>query len=126
MKRSRSAGALAACGGAPLALASAAADADAWPCLTAADGRCLLRVAVSPNARRTEVQGLHDGALRVRLAAPPVDGKANDALVAWLADALGLPRRAVQITHGASARRKLIAIDAEGARVAAWLRGQAV
>lgn len=95
----------------------------AWPCLTREGNGCLLRVSVSPNARRTAVDGLHDGALRVRLAAPPVDGKANDALVAWLAAALGLPRRAVRLRHGLTSRRKQIEIDAGAEQVAASLDG---
>ena len=82
----------------------------------------MLRVIVAPNARRNEAAGLHDGALRVRLTAPPVDGKANDALLGWLTEALALPRRAVRIVRGAASRRKLIEIDTEAARVARWLR----
>jgi len=83
--------------------------------------RCLLHVAVTPNAPRTQADGLHDGCLRVRLHAPPVDGKANDALLAWLAAELGLPRRGVQLLRGDTARRKQLAIDAEPAAVARWL-----
>jgi uncharacterized protein (TIGR00251 family) len=78
-------------------------------------------VAVVPNAKRTEADGLHDGALRVRLAALPIEGRANDALVAWLAKALGVPRRDVQIAQGATGRRKLVAIDLAPEAVAAWL-----
>ena len=85
----------------------------------------MLRVSVSPNARRTAADGLHDGALRVRLAAPPVDGKANDALVAWIADALDLPRRSVRLQHGQSSRRKQLEIDAGAEQVAAWLARRA-
>ncbi len=81
----------------------------------------MLQVSVSPNARRTVIEGLHDGALRVRLAAPPVDGKANDALVAWLADALALPRRAVRLRRGQASRRKLVEIDADADAVATRL-----
>ncbi len=76
---------------------------------------------VTPNAPRTAADGLHDGCLRVRLAAPPVDGKANAALVAWLAEELGLPRRAVQVLRGDSARRKQLTIAAEPQLVARWL-----
>lgn len=94
---------------------------EAWPCLAARGEGALLAVAVVPNAKRTAVDGLHDGALRVRLAAPPVDGKANDALVAWLAGELGLPRRAVRLLRGASSRRKQLEIDLDAAAVAAWL-----
>ena len=62
-----------------------------WPCLSAAaDEACALLVAVIPNAKRTEAIGLHDGCLRVRLQAPPLEGRANDALVAWIASQLGL------------------------------------
>ena len=92
-----------------------------WPCLGARGGRTLLAVAVTPNARRTAADGLHDGALRVRLAAPPVDGKANDALTAWLASELGLPKRSVQVLRGMSARRKQLSIELEEAAVVRWL-----
>ena len=82
---------------------------------------CLLLVAVTPNAPRTRADGLHDGCLRVRLHAPPVDGKANDALVAWLAAGLGLPRRGVQLLRGDTARRKALSIDLAPAAVERWL-----
>jgi uncharacterized protein (TIGR00251 family) len=97
----------------------------AWPCLSRHGSACMLQVNVAPNARRTAVEGLHDGALRIRLAAPPIEGKANDALVAWLAAALGLPRRGVRLRHGQASRRKLIEIDADADAVAAWLSRQA-
>jgi uncharacterized protein (TIGR00251 family) len=92
-----------------------------WPCLSARGSGSLLLVAVTPNAPRTKADGLHDGCLRVRLAAPPVDGKANDALVAWLAGELGLPRRGVQLLRGDSARRKQLSVDAPPEAVARWL-----
>ena len=81
-----------------------------------------LWVAVVPNARRTGADGLHDGALRVRLVAPPVEGKANAALVGWLADQLRLPKRAVRVARGATARRKALEIDAPEQVVRAWLQ----
>lgn len=93
----------------------------AWPCLSARGSGSLLLLAVTPNAPRTKADGLHDGCLRVRLAAPPVDGKANEALVAWLAAELGLPRRGVQLLRGDSARRKQLAVDAAPEAVARWL-----
>ncbi len=89
--------------------------------LTPRAGGCLLLVAVSPQARRTGADGLHDGCLRVRLAAPPVDGKANDTLLAWLAGELKLPRRGVRLLRGDSARRKQVEIDAPAETVASWL-----
>jgi len=92
-----------------------------WPCLTAGPGGCRLDVSVSPNAKRTAADGLHDGALRVRLGAPPVDGKANAQLLAWLADELGCPRRAITLLRGEASRRKQLQIDLPEATVAAWL-----
>ena len=91
------------------------------PCLTPHGGASRLAVAVVPNARSSGADGLHDGALRVRLAAPPVVGRANDALVAWIAGALRVPQRGVRIVRGASARRKAVEIDLPSAEVAAWL-----
>lgn len=87
-----------------------------------AAGGVVLDVSVVPGARRTEAIGLHDGALRVRLAAPPVDGKANDALLAWLAAQLHCARRDVTLLRGASARRKQVAVDVSPEQVAAWLK----
>ncbi len=95
--------------------------AAAWPCLAARGEGALLAVAVVPNAKRTAADGLHDGALRVRLAAPPVDGKANDALVEWVAAELRLPRRAVRLLRGAGSRRKQLEVDLGADAVAAWL-----
>ncbi|MBQ0935511.1 DUF167 domain-containing protein [Ideonella paludis] len=94
-----------------------------FPCLRTSGTFCVLDLSAVPGAKRTEVVGLHDGALRLRLAAPPVDGKANDEIVAWLAQSLGLPRRDVQLLRGLTSRRKQIQIDAPEAVVAAWLGG---
>jgi uncharacterized protein (TIGR00251 family) len=92
-----------------------------WTCLQAAPGGCRLDVSVSPNAKRTAADGLHDGALRVRLAAPPVDGKANAQLLGWLADELGCPKRTVTLLRGDTSRRKQVQVDLPEATVAAWL-----
>ena len=70
-----------------------------------------LRVHVQPRAKRSEVAGRHGDAVKVRLAAPPVDGAANEALVRFLAEALDLPRRAVRIVSGLSARQKVVEVD---------------
>jgi len=66
---------------------------------------------VIPRARKTEFGGTREGALVVRLAAPPVEGAANDALVAFIAGALDVPRRAVRIVSGDKSRTKRLAID---------------
>jgi len=92
-----------------------------WPCLAPRGDGCVLALAVAPQAKRTGADGLHDGALRVRLAAPPVDGKANAMLLAWLADELGCPRRDLSLLRGDTARRKWVEIALPPAQVAAWL-----
>jgi hypothetical protein len=93
----------------------------AWPCLAARGAGSQLALVVSSNARRTGADGLHDGALRVRLAAPPVDGKANEQLLAWLAGELGCPRRCLRLLRGETARRKVLEVDLPPAVLAAWL-----
>jgi len=80
-----------------------------------------LAVSVQPGARRTAADGWFDGTLRIRLVAPPVDGQANELLVAWVAEQLALPRRAVSLVRGPTARRKSLAIDAPAETVLAWL-----
>jgi uncharacterized protein (TIGR00251 family) len=67
---------------------------------------------VQPGARRTEVAGVHGDALKIRLAAPPVDGKANAVLVEFVAARLGLPKSAVRLVGGQSSRRKILELDA--------------
>lgn len=71
----------------------------------------LIYVRVIPRARRTELSGRRGGAIVVRLAAPPVDGAANDALIAFLSARLGIPQRQIALTRGATARDKTLAID---------------
>ena len=81
------------------------------PWLRADGGGCLLTVHVQPGAKRTEIVGEHGDALKIRLAAPPVDGKANEALLSYLAEKLSVGRRAVELRSGMTSRRKMIAID---------------
>jgi uncharacterized protein (TIGR00251 family) len=73
------------------------------------DGKLIFKVRVVPRASRSELVGEHDGALRVRIAAPPVDGAANDELVRLLAQAFGVPRSAIDIT-GHAAKLKTVCI----------------
>lgn len=68
-------------------------------------------VHVQPRASRSEIVGTHGAALKVHLLAPPVDGAANDALVALLAERLGVSRSAVRIVAGSSSRAKTVEID---------------
>ena len=80
---------------------------------------CDLTVIAQPRARRTEFAGTHDGVLRVRLQAPPVDGKANEELIGFLAQALGVPKSAVTLRRGAASRRKVVAVRGRTAAAAA-------
>jgi uncharacterized protein len=73
-----------------------------------------LAVYVQPRAARTEVAGRHDGCIKIRLAAPPVDGAANAALVEFVAERLGLAKQRVRLRSGHASRRKLLEIDGLG------------
>jgi uncharacterized protein (TIGR00251 family) len=68
-----------------------------------------------PRAAATGIEGTRDGALRIRVTAPPVDGAANEALRRLLAGELGVARSAVEIVAGATGRRKVVAVDGIGA-----------
>lgn len=69
-----------------------------------------LPVIVIPNASKTEIVGWHEGALKIRLAAPPVDGKANEELCRFLAKSLGVAPSLVEIEKGMSGKRKRICL----------------
>ncbi|MHB1312890.1 MAG: DUF167 domain-containing protein [Gemmatimonadaceae bacterium] len=73
---------------------------------------------VQPRSRRPGIDGLHGDALRVRVQAPPVEGAANEAVAAVLAEALGVPARAVHIAAGQSGRQKLVDVDGVDAAAA--------
>lgn len=72
-----------------------------------------LRIAVQvmPNAAKSEVLHEIDGALKIRLKALPIEGRANDALVRFIADLLDLPKGKVSLTHGLSSRQKLLEVE---------------
>jgi uncharacterized protein (TIGR00251 family) len=70
----------------------------------------ILDVIVAPRATRSRVMGLHDNRLKIQLAAPPADGKANDALVRFLADALDIAKAQIEIVGGPASRRKTVRI----------------
>ncbi len=71
----------------------------------------VLTLHVQPGAARTEVAGRHGDALKVRVASPPVDGKANAALLSFLAGAFDVPLRAVALLRGETSRRKVVRIE---------------
>ena len=75
-----------------------------------ADGTVQLRVHVQPGAKRTEVAGVHGESLKIRLAAPALEDRANEALVAFVAERFGVARRAVTLVAGAKSREKRVEV----------------
>ena len=71
----------------------------------------LLELHVQPGAKTTAVVGEHGGRLKLKIAAPPVDNKANVHLLAWLATRLGVPKSAVRLVRGESSRQKTVAVS---------------
>lgn len=86
--------------------------ADQLPCLQAlASGGLLLRLHVQPRAAHNQVAGLQGEALKLRLTSPPVDGKANKAVLATLARLLGLPKSSLTLRSGMKSRTKTVLIQ---------------
>jgi len=71
----------------------------------------LLRLRVQPNAIRNEVAGFTEGVLLVKIAAPPVRGKANQELIAFLSQALGVAKGSLSLVKGHTSRNKVIAVE---------------
>ncbi len=78
-------------------------------CTDTPDG-CTLALRVHPGARRNAVTGTHDNALKVSLTTPPTDGRANEALLRFLADTLHLPKARVTLLSGAASRSKTVRV----------------
>lgn len=76
---------------------------------------CRLSLKVVPGASRDEIAGQHGDAIRVKLRAPPVDGRANEALLAFLAERLQLRTSALRLVTGEKSRLKIVAISGIGA-----------
>ncbi len=92
------------------------------------EGGVTLAVRVTPRASRTGIVGVRDMtdgrlALAIRVASPPAEGKANAALIDFLADTLGIARSAINLRAGTSARLKLVRISGDGPALAARLAG---
>jgi len=90
-----------------------------WLRATGTDVRLTLHI--QPRASRTEVVGPHGEALKIRLAAPPVDGAANEALVGFLAEQLGVVRAAIILAAGSTGRRKVVVVKGVGTE---WVRAR--
>lgn len=74
-----------------------------------------LTLHVQPGAKRSEINGLHGEALKIRLAAPPIDGRANEALIKFIAELFEVPQRQVELKQGGQSRHKVVAVS--GSRV---------
>jgi uncharacterized protein (TIGR00251 family) len=93
--------------------------------VTEGEEGCTFRVRVLPRSRRDEVVGLHGDALKIRLTAPPVGGKANRALREFLAGRLGVSRSAVEILSGHASRQKRVRVaGASAAAIRALLNAK--
>lgn len=83
---------------------------------------CILHLRVQPGAKRTAVSGVFGDQLKIAVQAPPVDGKANEAVLRWLAKTLGLNKREVTLTSGQTSRDKRVKIQGiDAARIRAAL-----
>ena len=82
-------------------------------------------VRVVPRASRNKIAGIHDGAVRIRLTAPPVEGAANEALIRFLSSVLRVPKRDIELVSGQTARNKVVSVSGLSAEeVEARLRSQ--
>lgn len=75
----------------------------------------MLAIHIQPGAKRSGVTGLHGDALKIRIAAAPLEGRANAALEVFIADALGIAKSKVEVVKGLQSREKLVAVHAEDA-----------
>ena len=88
------------------------------------DGAIILTIHVQPGAKRSEVAGEYGDALKIRLAAPAVDGRANAALLAFIAQRLGLARSAVELKSDLTSRRKSLRVTGAPPDAGRCLLGQ--
>lgn len=70
-----------------------------------------LTLHVQPGAKRSGIAGLHGEALKLRLAAPPIEGRANEALLKFIAELFGVPLRQVELRQGGQSRHKVVAVS---------------
>ncbi len=76
---------------------------------------CTLSVRIHPGARKNAITGTHDSALKISLTTPPVDGRANEALIAFLAEALQIPKARIALLTGQTSRTKTLRITGKSA-----------
>jgi uncharacterized protein (TIGR00251 family) len=82
-----------------------------------------LEVYIQPRASKTELAGRHDGVIKIRIAAPPVENAANRALIDFIAQHLGIAKRSVRVVSGGASRRKVLEIDGVTAELVAATLG---
>ena len=82
-----------------------------------------LDVYIQPRASKTELDGIHDGMIKIRIAAPAVENAANHALIEFIAQQLGIAKRCVRIVSGGTNRKKVLETDGVGAEVIATALG---
>ncbi|RJX17122.1 MAG: DUF167 domain-containing protein [Ammonifex sp.] len=100
-------------------MVAAAPDEDLTSFLREDKGAVVLHVRVTPRASASSVEGLSEGVLRVRVSAPPVNGRANRALLKYLGDVLSVPVSRLSILRGESSREKAVRVEGLPAAVAA-------
>lgn len=76
---------------------------------------CMLSVRVRPGAKKNDIAGIHAGAVKISLTTPPVDGRANEALIEFLAERLRMPRARISLLTGAASRMKRLRITGKSA-----------
>jgi uncharacterized protein (TIGR00251 family) len=91
-------------------------------CYQETEGGLIVHVRVQPRASRDRLEGVIDGRLRVRLTAPPLEGEANKACAAFLADVFGVPKSKVTLTAGPKSREKAFKVEGDPSRLAAALQ----
>jgi uncharacterized protein len=91
-------------------MGDAPAPRPSW--LAGTPGNWSVLLHVQPGASRSASAGTHDGCLKLRIAAPPIDGRANDAVRAFLSERLGVAKAAIRIEHGDTSRRKRVRVMA--------------
>lgn len=83
-----------------------------------------LTLHVQPGAKRSEIVGLHGEALKIKLAAPPIEGRANEALLKFIADLFAVPLRNTELKQGGQSRHKVVAITGSLIKPESLLTGQ--
>lgn len=84
---------------------------DVNPLKPVSDTLARLAVYIQPGASKTELAGLHDGLIKIRIAAPPVENAANRVLIEFIAERVGVPKRCIRIVSGSTSRRKVLEVQ---------------